>query len=52
MRVLIDGTLEAGEYRTRWNGKNGNGADAASGIYFVRMVSPNFSAVRKLLLVR
>jgi len=52
VRVLIDGILEAGEHRTRWNGKNQNDAALASGIYFVKMNSQNFSAVRKLLLVR
>jgi hypothetical protein len=52
VRVLIDGVVEAGEHRTRWNGKDENAIAVASGIYFVKMRSENFLAVRKLLLVR
>ncbi len=52
VRVLVDGVVEAGEHRTRWNGKDENAVAAASGIYFVKMRSENFIAVRKLLLVR
>ncbi len=52
VRVLIDGVVEGGEHRTRWNGKDENAVAAASGIYFVNMRSENFNAVRKLLLVR
>jgi flagellar hook assembly protein FlgD len=52
VRVLFDGVAEAGEHRTRWNGKDANAAAAASGIYFVSMRSEGFIAVRKLLLLR
>jgi hypothetical protein len=52
VRVLVDGVVEAGEHRTRWNGKDENAVAAASGIYFAKMRSENFVAVRKLLLVR
>jgi hypothetical protein len=52
LRVLVDEVVEAGEHRTRWNGRDENVAMMASGIYFVRMSSDKFSAVRKLLLIR
>jgi len=52
VRVLVDGVVEAGEHRTRWNGKDENATAAAAGIYFVKMRSKDFIAVRKLLLVR
>jgi len=52
VRVLVDGVVEVGEHRTRWNGKDENAVAVASGIYFVKMRSENFIAVRKLLLVR
>ncbi|GEM_PF-6617096 len=52
LRVLFDGVVEAGEHRTRWNGKDENAVVMTSGIYFVQMSSENFFAVRKLLLIR
>jgi len=52
LRVLVDKVVEAGEHRTCWNGRDENAAVMASGIYFVKMRSENFSAARKLLLVR
>jgi N-acetylmuramoyl-L-alanine amidase len=52
LRVLVDEVVEAGEHRTRWNGRDKNAAVMASGIYFIKMSSENFSAVRKLLLIR
>jgi hypothetical protein len=52
VRVLIEGVMQAGEHRTRWNGRDENAVVAASGIYFVKMRSEKFIAVRKLLLIR
>jgi flagellar hook assembly protein FlgD len=32
--TLVDGILPAGYHRVSWNGKNLNGADVSSGVYF------------------
>jgi N-acetylmuramoyl-L-alanine amidase len=51
VRVLVDDVLPVGEHRSYWNGRDDHGNIVASGIYFVKMNSEKFSAVRKLVLV-
>ncbi|MGA2625012.1 MAG: FlgD immunoglobulin-like domain containing protein [Bacteroidota bacterium] len=58
--TLVSGQLAPGTYTTQWNGTDGRGVAAGSGVYFVRMVAhangvgshEEFSAVRKLLLMK
>ena len=52
IRVLERGWKNPGNHETRWDGKDGAGNDVASGVYTVRMVSGDFTRVRKMLLVR
>ncbi len=49
---LANGQFNAGYHTIRWNGKNMSGRSVGSGIYFVRMQSGDFSAVRRVVLVR
>lgn len=42
----------AGSYSVVWDGRDDAGRDVASGVYLCRMVVGDFSAVRKLVLVR
>ncbi len=49
---ILDGPLVAGEHVLEWNGRNDGGTEAASGVYFLRVSSEEFSASRKMLLVR
>jgi hypothetical protein len=49
---LVDGIAEAGSYSAFWNGRNRNGAAAASGIYFCSFVTPDVKQNQKLVLVR
>jgi len=50
--VLTRGTQAAGTYTTSWDGKNRSGAPVARGIYFIRVVGPDFDEIRKVLVVR
>lgn len=55
--VLASEHLNPGYYKAQWDGTNGSGVNAASGVYFVRMTSRSdngatFSALRKLLLMK
>ncbi|HYW83490.1 MAG TPA: FlgD immunoglobulin-like domain containing protein, partial [Spirochaetia bacterium] len=52
VNVLANGTQNAGEYTTGWDGKNRGGRIVARGIYFVRVVGPGFDEMRKVLVVR
>jgi 1,4-alpha-glucan branching enzyme len=49
--VLREGVVEAGRHTVSWDGK-GSAAPVASGVYFVRLTTPGFSAVRRAVLVR
>jgi hypothetical protein len=50
--TLADREFGAGSYRVVWNGRNKIGNDVASGIYFYRIMTESFSAVKKMMLVR
>ena len=52
VRTLVDGERPAGRYSVVWDGKDDAGRDAASGVYLCRMVAGEYSAVRKLLLMK
>jgi hypothetical protein len=42
----------AGEHRVQWNGRSKDGNELATGIYFFRLETDEFSAVRKLVLLK
>jgi hypothetical protein len=50
--VLRSGHHDPGTYRATWDGRDDEGRRVASGIYFVRMTGPDFSAARKLILLK
>ena len=52
VRTLVDAELPAGRYSVVWDGRDDAGRDVSSGVYLCRMIAGEFSAVRKLLLVR
>lgn len=47
VEVLVDGYKQAGNYRVIWNASR-----FASGIYFYRMRSNNFTQIRKMILMK
>lgn len=50
--TLIDGPLAAGRHTITWNGRDRDGRDAASGVYFARLVVGSDVLTRKLMLLR
>ena len=52
IRTLVDGARPAGSYSATWDGTDDSRRDVASGVYLCRMVAGNYSAVRKMVLVR
>jgi len=57
VRTLVPGILPAGTYlgrdqATYWNGKNQTGEEASSGIYFYRISTGRFNAVRRMVLLK
>lgn len=49
---LVNGYQEAGSYEVVWNGTDNAGARVASGIYFYRIETSEFSDTKKMLLLK
>ena len=52
VRTLVDAPQKAGYYSVNWDGRIQSGKRAANGIYFYKLSSGTFSAIRKLAVVR
>ncbi len=57
VRTLVLGNIPAGIYRNRsraayWNGKNAAGEKVASGLYFYTLTAGDFTATRKMLILK
>jgi hypothetical protein len=52
VRTLKSEMNEAGSYEAGWDGRDDNGRAAASGIYFFKIETGKFTAVRKGILMR
>jgi hypothetical protein len=50
--TLFDGVKATGYHKVEWNGKNSQGQVVPSGVYFVKMTSEGFSAVKKALMLK
>ncbi len=49
---LAEGDFAAGIHEFRWDGRNQNGQRVASGIYYYKLQTESFTAVRKMILMR
>jgi flagellar hook assembly protein FlgD len=49
---IYKGILPSGRYRVQWNGKDSLGNIQPSGVYIFTMISSNYSASKKMVLVR
>jgi len=52
VRTLVDESLDAGQHSVIWTGEDDNGRSVASGVYFVRLESPDGVERRRIALVR
>lgn len=52
VRTLHDGRMEAGTARVRWDGRDDGGAEASSGIYFLRVETVDGTSTRKVAFLR
>ncbi len=52
IRNLVSVYKNAGSYKTVWDGKDNNGIECASGIYFIRMASDGRIISRKVVLTK
>jgi hypothetical protein len=52
IRTLEEERKDAGIYSVNWNGCDFAGAKASTGIYFIQLVSRNFTCIRKIIFIR
>ena len=52
VKTLYQSRLSAGAYSAVWDGLDNNGKRVSSGVYFSRLTANDFTAVRKLLLLK
>jgi len=51
MRTLVNGVQAAGPHSVYWDGRNSAGRRLAAGVYYCRLRSTHFAAVRALVLI-
>ena len=56
VRTLVDGGQSVTSYQlpvaVRWDGMDGTGRPAPAGVYFCRLVAPDFAATKKMVLIK
>ncbi len=52
VRTLVDEELPAGAHSVMWDGKNGQGSEVASGVYFYRIKAGDFESTMRMTLLR
>ncbi|NQT24000.1 T9SS type A sorting domain-containing protein [candidate division KSB1 bacterium] len=52
VKILVDGNQSGGYHTVRWNGIDENGNRVASGIYLIRLETPTFRSVKKIILTQ
>jgi len=52
VNTLLNRTLDPGEYKVQWEGMDSHGQLVPSGVYFYRLVTPQFKATRKMVILK
>jgi len=52
VRNLVDQDMPAGNHKVTWDGRNSDGQQVSSGIYFYRISADNFSATKKMMMLK
>jgi hypothetical protein len=52
VKSLVNGRLGAGKHTAHWDGKNANGANVPSGVYFYRLTTPDYTKTNKMIMLR
>jgi len=50
--TVVDAHMAAGEHQAVWDGRNNDGQQTASGVYFYRLTSATGTAVRKMVFLK
>ena len=52
VKTLVNEHLDAAYHDIVWNGKDNNNKSISSGIYFYKMKSSNYTATKKMILMK
>ena len=52
VKTLVDEPKERGTYEVIWDGKDENGNEVASGVYFYRLQTEDFTQTKKMVLMK
>ena len=52
VRVLVDGIQDAGHRSVAWDGRDNDGREVASGIYFYKIKAENYQKTKKMVLLK
>jgi len=50
--TLVDQEQRVGRYQVVWDGRNNQGKEVTSGVYLYRLKAGEFTAARKMVLLR
>jgi flagellar hook assembly protein FlgD len=50
--TLVNGPMDAGTHTVIWNGIDADGRQVATGVYFYRLTTPDYTDVKKMLLLK
>ena len=52
IKTLVNDKMDAGEYQVTWNGTDEDNKPVSSGVYFYKMKAGNYSATKKMILMK
>jgi hypothetical protein len=52
VRELVNEHRKPCAYRAVWDGRNGNGSQVASGVYFYKLVAGSFVDTKKMVMLK
>jgi len=52
VKTLVDGGMHAGSFVVDWDGTNQSGTQVSSGMYFYRLTTDDFTATKKMVLLK
>ena len=52
VKTLVNSKIQAGYHTVCWDGRDDSGRQVASGVYFIKLVSDDYSATEKALLIK
>jgi hypothetical protein len=52
VKTLVNGEMKPGAYAAQWHGRSDAGNPVSSGVYFYKLVTKDFTATKKMILIK